>query len=140
VFSLISLKRIGFDLLALSDAFQIQKIKASALLDTWLSTSYELTDFERQLLDELHLDLRKNVEAMNKEEIKVRLVGLLFYAAHIDTPDKIRVFYERPLSAKIEGYVLNVICDCLVAASKFNLLAKPYFILTGIQEDLIISR
>jgi hypothetical protein len=107
--------------LALSDAFQIQKIKASAWLDTWLSASYELTDFERQLLNELHLDLRENVETMNEEEIKSRLVGLLFRAAHIATPDKIRVFYERPLSAKIDGYVLNVIFDCLVVAPKCNL-------------------
>lgn len=122
-------KRIGFDLLALSEAFQIQKRKKCSQLDEWLAAHYELTEFERKIIDEIHLDIQDNVEAMNEEELKARLIGLLFYVAHIDTPDKIRVFYERPLSAKINDYSLNVICDCLVATPKFNLPTKPYFFL-----------
>jgi hypothetical protein len=122
-------KKIGFDLLAISEAFNIQKKKQCSHLDEWVNAKFELNEFENKIIDELHLDISENVEAMNEEEIKARLVGLLFYTAHIDMPEQIRVFYERPLSAKINDYQVNVICDCLVATPKFNLPSKPYFFL-----------
>ena len=50
--------------------------------------------------------------------------------AKIDTEDKIKVFYERPLSATINNFNLAVIADCLVATPlKFNTPKKPYFFL-----------
>lgn len=123
------IKKIGFDLLALSEAFDIQKQKKCADLDNWLDAKFELTDSEKHIVEELYLDISENIEAMNEDEIKARVVGLLFYAARIDMPDKIRVFYERPLSAKINEYSMNVVCDCLVATPKFNVPTKSYFFL-----------
>ena len=122
-------KKIGFDLLALSEAFNIEKQKICVHLDAWTAATFELEDFEKRIVNEIHADIADSVESMNEEEIKARLVGLLFYVARIDLPDKIRVFYERPIAANVDGYALAVITDCLVATPKFNLPSKPYFFL-----------
>lgn len=66
----------------------------------------------------------------NEEELKIRFIGQLFYLANIEIPSKIRVFYERPLTAKVQDYTLSVICDCLVATQLgYNTPANPYFFL-----------
>jgi hypothetical protein len=126
---MVEYKKIGFDLVALSEAFNIEKQKKCVHLDAWLAASFPLNDFEKKIIDEIHADIADSVEAMNEEELKARLISLLFYVAHIDLPDKIRVFYERSISAHLNGYALSVVTDCLVAVPKFNLPTKPYFFL-----------
>ena len=67
---------------------------------------------------------------LNEEELKIRLIALLFQIANIDDDTRVRVFYERPLSADINGYSLSVVCDCMVAASTiFRTPTHPYFFL-----------
>ena len=122
-------KKIGFDILAISEAFNIVKQKECLHLKTWTSAIYEFNESEQQIIDSVHADISETIEAMNEEEIKARMIGLLFYVAHIDIPEKLRVFYERPISAIIGEYSLNVITDCLVAVPKFNLPSRPYFFL-----------
>ena len=122
-------KKIGFDILAISEAFNIVKQKECTHLKAWTSATYEFNNSEQQIMDSVHADISETIEAMNEEEIKARMIGLLFYVAHIDIPEKLRVFYERPISAIIGEYSLNVITDCLVAVPKFNLPSRPYFFL-----------
>ena len=62
--------------------------------------------------------------------MKIQLIGFLFFIADIDTKGKLKVFYERPLSAKINSYYLSVVVDCLVAAPlPFHTPTHPYFFL-----------
>jgi hypothetical protein len=122
-------KTLPFDLVAIGQAFGIVQKQNCSHLDTWLAAEYELNVVEQTVLTDLHTDVSQTSGAMNEEELKARLVGLLFYAARIDVPNKIRVFYERPISAIIDGYNLGVICDCMVATPMFSLPVQPYFFL-----------
>jgi hypothetical protein len=98
-------------------------------LDNWLSAKYELNAFEQQIIDDLYLDFEVSGEYMNEEELKARMVGLIFYAAKIDVPMKIRVFYERPIAAVVRDYTLQVIVDCMVASAVKSSPNMPYFFL-----------
>jgi hypothetical protein len=122
-------KTLPFDLVAIGQTFGIVQQEKCIHLDTWLSADYELNIVEQTVLNDLHNDVSQTSGAMNDAELKARLVGLLFYAARIDVPNKIRVFYERPISAIIDGYNLGVICDCMVATPMFSLPVQPYFFL-----------
>ncbi len=121
---------IGFDLDELSRAFDIEKKQDCEVLNNWLSASYVLTEFEQIIANDLHEEMSTVGDYWNEEELKIQFVGSVFYVARVNEKNRIRVFYERPLSAIIGKYSLSVICDCLVATpSTFNAPQQPYFFL-----------
>jgi hypothetical protein len=123
------IKNLDFDILEIYEKFSLSDNENCTHLSEWLNQSIELDDFDNRILNDLHEDILQSSEAMNEEELKTRMVGLLFYTARIDTFKKIRVFYERPLAAVVNNIPLSVICDCMVAAPVKSLPKKPYFFL-----------
>lgn len=123
-------KKLPYDLGLLAEAFNLSVSSGCPTLQQWLDATYTLTDFELANLDYLYQQVRVDGKYWNEEELKIRFIGGLFAIAQIDVPDKIKVFYERPLSATIANYQLAVVADCLVATPlKFNTPKKPYFFL-----------
>ncbi|MEY4905380.1 MAG: hypothetical protein RLZZ292_3195 [Bacteroidota bacterium] len=122
-------KNLNFDLMAIVKAFHLVAKKNCEHLNDWMQATYPLSGLEQNILSDLHTDISNSINAMNEEELKARVVGILFYGAKIDVDDKIRVFYERALSATINGIPMGVICDCMVATPIFNLPEMPYFFL-----------
>ena len=122
--------RFEYNLGLLAEAFNLNVVSDCTHLKDWLDFNFELTDTEQANFDYLYAQVKTDGKYWNEEELKIRLIGGLFAIAKIDTPDKIKVFYERPLSATINNYALSVITDCLVATPlKFNTPKKPYFFL-----------
>jgi hypothetical protein len=122
-------KSLGFDLISIAKAFHLVAKKNCEHLNEWMAASYQLSSLEENILHDLHIDISNSINAMNEEELKARVVGILFYGAKIDVDDRIRVFYERPMSATIHGIPMAVICDCMVATPIMNLPEMPYFFL-----------
>ena len=122
-------KNFDFDLAAIFEQFNLVDNDNCVHLQLWMSAHYELNVVEQTILDDLYLDVFSSGKQMNEEELKTRMIGLLFYAAKIDVPRKIRVFYERPLASLVENIPLSVICDCMVATPVVNTPKKPYFFL-----------
>ncbi|MBO0935783.1 hypothetical protein J2I47_04405 [Fibrella sp. HMF5335] len=125
-------EQLGFDSVALAKAFAIQRFEANEpgeLMTRWLQAQYELTAEETKLLHDLHAKAQVEGDYWNEEELKINLIGFLFYLSRIEEPKRIKVFYERRMSAKINGYSLAVICDCMVATPLFNAPGYPYFFL-----------
>lgn len=123
-------QRIGFDLSQITKAFGLVVIKNTSELSTWLSAQYKLTELEKQLLERLYLEVEEDGGYWNEEELKVQFVGQLFRIADVTVPKRIKVFYERPLSAVVNNYALSVVTDCLVATPlPFNTPDVPYFFL-----------
>jgi hypothetical protein len=122
-------KTIGFDMIAIGRVFGIRQQSDCQHLTTWLNAEYTLTDFEQKIIDDTHQEIAYSSEQMNEEELKVRLIAPLFYVSKVDETNKIRVFYERGLSADYQEYHLSVVSDCLVASTNFNLPEVPYFFL-----------
>jgi hypothetical protein len=120
---------IGFDLVKIMTTFDLVDTQECTHLNSWIAKRYELDAFEERVLDDLYLDLKTSGEYMNEEELKARMVGLIFYAAKVDIPNKIRVFYERPISANVQSHDLAVITDCMVASSIKSSPKTPYFFL-----------
>ncbi len=123
-------KRIPFDLSVLAETFDLTRPAHCQDLDTWLSATYELTAAETDLLKKTHAEMLVSSDYLNEEELKIRLIAPLFQIANIDDDTRIRVFYERSLSAELNGYSLSVVCDCMVASSTiFRTPTHPYFFL-----------
>jgi hypothetical protein len=124
------LKKLDYDLDQLADAFGIQRVTTCDSLNNWLAANYELSPTETEIIDDLHENTVESGDYWNEEELKIEFVGIVFLAAKIKVKDKIKVYYERALSADIDGYRLAVIADCLVATpKKFSSPQNPYFFL-----------
>ncbi|MFN0034868.1 MAG: hypothetical protein ACKVUS_07375 [Saprospiraceae bacterium] len=125
-----ALKKLPFDLTVIAEVFKLERSGKCAHLENWLSQAYPLNEIEQNILSKAHEELLVSASYLNEEEIKIRLIAPLFQIADIDEGNKIRVFYERSLSAEIGDYQLSVVCDCMVAASSiFKTPVHPYFFL-----------
>jgi hypothetical protein len=122
--------KIGFDLSLLMKTFDLEINRKSDELQDWLSGTYELDNIQTLLLDQLYEEVEEDGGYWNEEELKIQFVGLIFRIANITVRNKIKVFYERSLSALVKGYQLSVVSDCLVATPlPFNTPDAPYFFL-----------
>ena len=110
--------------------FGIKRQKECTHLNDWLHARYELNELERMLFNQGFSNAAENIDYWNEEELKVRLVGLLFLIANIEENNNIKVFYERTIAGNINGVDLSVKSDCFVATSSdFNSPIHPYFFL-----------
>jgi hypothetical protein len=122
--------KIGFDLDLIAETFNIQRKDQCQELQNWLSAQYELDADEQKIFNRIASDMEEDGDYWNEEELKIQAVGFLFYIANIKVKDQIKVFYERPMSAIINGYQLSVITDCMVATPRsFSTPKHPYFFL-----------
>jgi predicted house-cleaning noncanonical NTP pyrophosphatase (MazG superfamily) len=123
-------KKIDFDLGQISQAFQLTVARESPELNQWLASTSTLTEVQAELLDQLHEEVKEDGGYWNEEELKVQFVGLILRIADVVVKNKLKVFYERPLAATVNGYALSVVSDCLMAAPlPFNTPAAPFFFL-----------
>jgi hypothetical protein len=123
-------QKLPYDLSVLADAFALEVSTDCAHLEEWLNTTAVLDEVEQTMFDYLYEQVKVDGKYWNEEELKIRFIGGLFAIAKVDVPDKIKVFYERPLAATIDHFRLTVVADCLVATPlKFNTPQKPYFFL-----------
>jgi hypothetical protein len=123
-------KKIGFDLNQLAEAFGLARVRQQPELDEWLATQYDLNTMETSLFESIYAELQEDGDYWNEEELKIQFIGLAFRIASVSVKNRIKVFYERPLSALVNGYELAVISDCLVATPRpFHAPRNPYFFL-----------
>lgn len=124
------MRNFGYDLGLIVKTFGIQVLRESAILQEWLSVSYEFDAIEQANLEALYADAEEDGGYWNEEELKINFVGAVFRLAKVNVKDRIKVFYERPLSAEVQTHSLSVIADCLVATPlPFNTPSNPYFFL-----------
>ena len=123
-------KNFGYDLSLIIKTFGIKVEKKSPILTDWLSAQYEFNDFEQTFFEDLLADAEEDGGYWNEEELKITFIGSAFRLARINTKNRIKVFYERPLAATVKDQPLAVIADCLVATPlPFNTPDYPYFFL-----------
>jgi hypothetical protein len=122
-------KNFNFDLVEISNYFNLTENLDDSHLNEWLGAVFQLDDFEMRVFNDLHEEICRTGEYMNEEELKTKMVGLIFYIAKVQETRKIDVFYERTMSGLIKEASLSVICDCLVAMPRINNPNIPYFFL-----------
>ena len=123
-------KKIGFDLSKMAEAFGVKRKKRSVHLEAWLDASYTLTAEEESVFSKVFADIAEDGDYWNEEELKIQAISFIFFIANVKVKDKIKIFYERPLSGVVEGYSLSVVSDCMIASPmEFNSPRSPYFFL-----------
>ncbi len=127
---MIDIRKVGYDTDQIIKAFNLQVGGDCLHLNNWLAATYMLDAAEQGIVHQLFEEMQEAGDYFNEEELKIRFVGGAFLVAKVDVKKKVRVFYERPLAAEVEGHKLSVVCDCFVATPfGINSPQNPYFFL-----------
>ena len=126
-----TLKKIKFDIEDVLDAFSLDRNvgdceKLNALLKVDITQNIENGVF----LEQKRQLLKTEGDFWNEEELKMKFLSHVFEIVSLEVPNKVKTFYERPLSDIIDGYKLSVICDMLIASPLgIGKPKKPFFFL-----------
>lgn len=68
--------------------------------------------------------------AAGAEELKMLFISPIFRIANVNERGKLRTFFERSLSGKVNNIQISVVVDCMIATpTKASRPASPYFFL-----------
>ena len=122
--------KLGYDTDDILDAMQLVLNYDCPAIKAWTEASCEIDENTHLFLTKICNRIKKEGGAWNEEELKMNFLAFLFDIADLNEESKIKIFYERPLSAVVKGYKLSVKCDCLLATPKgVGKPKKPYFFL-----------
>ena len=122
--------RETFTLGRLAETFGIERTTECGHLQNWLNAKSELTAFQTELFNDIYKKSADEGNYWNEEELKIEMIGFLFYLADINVPKQVKVFYERALASIVDGHSLSVTADCLIAKPlQFNEPSVPYYFL-----------
>ena len=124
------LKILKYDIDQVLSHFDLKRGYDCDLLREWLGVAppdgYQLSD----LMEQKRLRLINEGDVWNEEELKMHFLSFLFDAAKTEVPEKIKLFFERTLTATVNDTPLSVVCDALLAMPLgINTPRTPYFFL-----------
>ena len=112
----------------LIETFGLERLfKPSPLLNEWLSAKGEIQIGDMSLLNETQIKLIENADSWNEEELKMQFISIIIFLARFDGP--IRTYYDREISAEINGIPLNCKADMMLSKGVGELIKTPYFFL-----------
>lgn len=97
------------------------------LLKEWLETSDVLKANEKELLERASAKLLENANFWNEEELKMHFISMIIYLADYTQP--FQVFFDREISAEVEGVFIKSEADMLVSKGFGDIIETPYFFL-----------
>jgi hypothetical protein len=106
-------------------------VQESPHLDEWVNTPIgELSPAHQEIITALPSEYIENAYGWNEEELKMLFISPIFRIANVNERGKLRTFFERPLSGKVNDVLISVVVDCMVAKpTKAARPASPYFFL-----------
>jgi hypothetical protein len=123
-------KKIAIDTDTLLGHFNLARLREGATLQEWTAAQEILTEWETQRVEKLYKKALRSADGWNEEELKMKLISLIFDLADIEDDDKIMSFYERPMRGIVENVSINVVCDCILASPVgISTPRTPYFFL-----------
>ena len=107
--------------------FSIHQTYQDSTLQTWLSSSSEITDKDQHALEELRQKAYQNIEFWNEEDLKMKFIAFLLALVPFDE-EQYKGFLERTIKTTIKGEVVSGIVDYIVATGKAE-PQVPFFFL-----------
>ncbi|MEM7535959.1 MAG: hypothetical protein AAF639_27510 [Chloroflexota bacterium] len=87
----------------LEELFGLRRTLSSHVLDQWLQTPIELSEFEKTMLQHLRQNLTQNAEAWNEQELTLSVIGPLFSFVQFSLLYRFNFFSQRTVGATITG-------------------------------------
>ena len=99
----------------------------SETLEHLLNVKGELNEHDSVLLRKVRLELVKNADSWNEEELKMQFISMVMFLAEFNSP--IRTYYDREISETVEDIFIRCKADMLLSKGIGELIETPYFFL-----------
>jgi len=103
------------------------KEEENVLLNYWLDATTTLADYESIILEKLRQEAKIKITSWNEEELKMNYLSFIVAFANYSDDEEYNVYFERPISAEVEGHKINVLVDFMIAQGVRDYIQKPYF-------------
>jgi hypothetical protein len=110
--------------------FQLHLIigQSTPLLDEWLNVqSPVLTAGEQYVFDLNLLKAQKSLRSWSEEDLKIKFIGNILELGHLTDDDQVVGYFDKIISATVEGTYLTVKSDFMLAKGFLNVFETPYF-------------
>ncbi len=110
--------------------FQLHRIleQPSPLLEEWLTVEMPVfTIVEQYIFDTNLLKAKKSLRSWSEEDLKVKFIGNILELGHLTDDDNVVGYFDKIISATVEGTYLTVKSDFMLAKGFLNVFETPYF-------------
>ncbi len=119
----ISFSRVTYT--QLSEIVKLKPVDDEEKFNDWFNFQYSISDEEIKFLKNLISENKFYIENYTEDELKIKFLSLLFNKISFKT-EKSRDWYQRPLSATINGEIIGGLVDFVVAKGEQE-PQSPYF-------------
>jgi hypothetical protein len=98
------------------------------LMKEWLDVEIpELNVGESYLFEEDLLNAQKHIAGWNEEDLKMKFISTILKLGQIRDGDKVLGYFDKIISANVEGIRLTVKSDFMLAKGILDVYETPYF-------------
>lgn len=107
----------------------LERVKSpySKELAEWIESETVLTSTEQELFDKVLLRAVNNIEGWQEEDLKMKFLSPVLELANLIDGENFQTYFEKTISATIEGMFLKTKTDFMVASGVLDKPQKPYF-------------
>lgn len=99
----------------------------SQFLTEWLQAETTLSSSEAELFEEIYADAFQNIAGWQEEDLKMKFISFVLHLGHLKNTPRYYTYFEKTISATVEGVFLKTKTDFMVAKGVFNMPQVPYF-------------
>lgn len=111
--------------------FKLKRITTyqTLLMQEWLDVEIPiLSSFEQNLFDTIYLKGVENMSTWSEEDLKMKFITYILDLGHLKADENGVVgYFDRLIGAKVEGIMLKVKTDFMLAKGYLDLHQNPYF-------------
>jgi hypothetical protein len=110
--------------------FKLNRITTyyTALMQEWVDVENPIFDVvEQGNFDRKLLEAQKNLAGWSEEDLKMKFIASIIDLGHLIDGDGIVTYFDKIISAKVEGTKLTVKSDFMVAKGYMDVFSTPYF-------------
>jgi hypothetical protein len=99
------------------------------LMQTWMSATATLDIGEQMIFDKIRKESARKIDGWHEEDLKMKFISFVLMLGHLsgNETDKFNTYFERTVSATVEGVFLKTKTDFMVAKGILDLPSTPYF-------------
>jgi hypothetical protein len=98
------------------------------LMQEWLTVENPTFNVGEQYnFDKKYKEAVNNISAWSEEDLKVKFISAIVELGHLEGGNGIVTFFDKQISATVEGILLTVKADFMMAKGLLNVMQNPYF-------------